>query len=64
MRFLSPVTAVFVGWIFLQQTLTPFQIVGAVLVIGSIWLGQHGSHKPLPVIQSPEAGMQASKADA
>lgn len=38
--FLSPVTAVLLGWSFLGQTLTVLQILGVVLVIGSIWLGQ------------------------
>jgi len=38
--FLSPATAVLLGWLFLNQSLTPLQIVGVVLVIGSIWLGQ------------------------
>jgi len=38
--FLSPVTAVLLGWVFLNQTLTSLQIVGVVLVFGSIWLGQ------------------------
>jgi len=42
--FLSPVTAVLAGWLCLQQTLTPFQILGAFLVIGSIWLGQYGTN--------------------
>ena len=38
--FLSPVAAVLLGWGYLNQTLTPPQIIGMVLVIGSIWLGQ------------------------
>ncbi|MER8728090.1 EamA family transporter [Mesorhizobium sp. M1027] len=38
--FLSPVTAVLLGWVFLDQTLTLPQIAGVVFVIGSIWLGQ------------------------
>lgn len=38
--FLSPVTAVLLGWIFLNQSLTLPQIAGVVLVIGSIWIGQ------------------------
>lgn len=38
--FLSPATAVLLGWLFLNQALSPLQIVGVVLVIGSIWLGQ------------------------
>lgn len=38
--FLSPATAVLLGWLFLNQALSSFQIVGVVLVIGSIWIGQ------------------------
>ncbi|MBC2601560.1 DMT family transporter [Puniceicoccus vermicola] len=38
--FLSPVTAVLLGWCFLNQNLTPPQIIGALFVIVSIWLGQ------------------------
>lgn len=41
--FLSPVTAVLLGWVFLQQTLSPPQIAGVVLVIGSIWFGQRAA---------------------
>ncbi len=38
--FLSPLTAVLLGWSLLEQTLTVLQIVGIALVIGSIWLSQ------------------------
>lgn len=38
--FLSPLTAVLLGWSLLGQTLTVLQIVGIALVIGSIWLSQ------------------------
>ncbi|MER9267391.1 DMT family transporter [Mesorhizobium sp. M0410] len=38
--FLSPVTAVLLGWVFLDQMLTLPQIAGVVFVIGSIWLAQ------------------------
>ncbi len=38
--FLSPAIAVLLGWFFLHQSLTPVQIVGVVLVLASIWLGQ------------------------
>lgn len=38
--FLSPVTAVLLGWAFLNQTLTSPQTIGVFLVVGSIWLGQ------------------------
>lgn len=38
--FLSPLTAVLLGWALLGQTLTVLQTVGITLVIGSIWLSQ------------------------
>lgn len=38
--FLSPLTAVLLGWGFLGQTLTLLQFAGIALVIGSIWLSQ------------------------
>ncbi|MDE2289261.1 MAG: EamA family transporter [Burkholderiales bacterium] len=38
--FISPLTAVLLGWMILNQTLSPPQIAGIVLVIGSIWLSQ------------------------
>lgn len=40
LSLLSPVTAVLLGWVFLNQTLSALQLTGAALVIGSIWLGQ------------------------
>lgn len=41
--FLSPVTAILLGWAFLGQTLTGPQVVGVALVLGGIWLGQRGA---------------------
>lgn len=41
--FLSPLTAVLLGWVFLGQSLTVLQITGIALVIGSIWLSQRSS---------------------
>ncbi|MDG0027211.1 EamA family transporter [Trinickia sp. Y13] len=38
--FISPLTAVTLGWTFLDQTLSPIQIAGVGFVIGSIWLSQ------------------------
>jgi probable blue pigment (indigoidine) exporter len=38
--FLSPLTAVVLGWWWLGQALSPAQILGMVVVLGSIWLGQ------------------------
>lgn len=37
--FLSPLTAIALGWIILDQSLTSFQIMGAVLVLGSVITG-------------------------
>ncbi|MEZ2128672.1 MULTISPECIES: EamA family transporter [unclassified Sinorhizobium] len=41
--FLSPLTAVLLGWGLLGQTLTALQIAGIALVIGSIWLSQRAN---------------------
>ncbi len=38
--FISPLTAVLLGWTFLDQTLSSIQIAGVGFVIGSIWLSQ------------------------
>lgn len=35
---ISPLTAVLLGWVFLDQALTGLQLIGIVLVISSIWL--------------------------
>lgn len=37
---LSPVTAVILGWLVLGQNLTPMQMAGIVMVLGSVWLSQ------------------------
>ncbi|WP_272008899.1 EamA family transporter [Roseovarius sp. ZX-A-9] len=37
---MSPVTAVILGWIWLDQSLSPMQILGAAIVLGSVWAGQ------------------------
>lgn len=37
---LSPVSAVILGWLWLDQRLTAPQLLGAVLVLAAIWLGQ------------------------
>lgn len=41
--FLSPLTAILLGWAFLDQTLTAVQMAGVALVMGGIWLGQRGA---------------------
>lgn len=37
---LSPVSAVLLGWIWLDQYLTASQVLGAALVLAAVWLGQ------------------------
>ena len=37
---LSPLVATLLGYFFLQQTLTAVQLIGAALVLGSVWMGQ------------------------
>lgn len=44
--FLSPLTAVLLGWIFLGETLTPLQLSGAAVVLGSIWAGSRRLPSP------------------
>jgi probable blue pigment (indigoidine) exporter len=38
--FLSPLVATLLGWLALGQSLTPVQIVGFIMVLGSVWLSQ------------------------
>lgn len=38
--FVSPLSAVLLGWAIAGQTLSPQQIIGAATVLGSVWLGQ------------------------
>lgn len=50
LAFLSPVTAVILGWALLGQSLSVLQVVGIGIVIASIWLSQHaqrGAQPPL-----------------
>lgn len=44
---MSPVTAVALGWLWLGQALTPLQLTGAVIVLGSVWAGQL-ANRPRP----------------
>jgi probable blue pigment (indigoidine) exporter len=37
---MNPVVATLIGYVFLQQTLTPLQLLGVVIVLGSVLLGQ------------------------
>jgi probable blue pigment (indigoidine) exporter len=56
---MSPVTAVVLGWIWLEQALTPVQIVGAGIVLGSVWLGQI-ANRPSALAAAPVSPQPAS----
>ncbi|UUP16286.1 EamA family transporter [Nitratireductor thuwali] len=63
--FLSPLTAVILGWAILGQHLTPPQLAGIAVVLASVWLAQaaqrpavsstpvHRQELPLPATQKP-----------
>lgn len=44
--FLSPLTAVVLGWALLDEHLTPFQLAGATIVLVSIWFSQNTGRIP------------------
>ena len=46
--FLSPLSAVLLGWIILGQALSPLQVAGAVLVLASLWIGRSASRTAAP----------------
>lgn len=39
--FLSPVSAVLLGWALLDQRLSAAQMAGMAIVVASVWLSQH-----------------------
>lgn len=41
--FLSPITAIVLGWLFLSQNLNPVQVAGILIVFTSIWLNQRAT---------------------
>jgi probable blue pigment (indigoidine) exporter len=51
--FLSPTSAVLLGWVILGEALSPLQMAGVIVVLISIWLGQRAA-RPVPTpINSP-----------
>lgn len=50
---MSPVTAVVLGWLVLDQRLSPLQMLGAAAVLGSVWLGQRAARGPSPARRRP-----------
>lgn len=50
--FLSPTSAVLLGWFVLGEALSALQITGVVVVLISIWLGQRAAATPPPAPQN------------
>lgn len=51
---LSPVAATLLGFLILDEALSPLQTTGMMLVLVSVWLGQHAQRNaPLPTPQAP-----------
>lgn len=46
--FLSPMTAVILGWSVLGQSLSPAQLAGMVVVLASVWLSQRAAQPARP----------------
>ena len=58
---MSPVTAVTLGWVWLGQSLTPVQGLGAAIVLGAVWFGQR-ANRALPVAAQPSAAWPRASA--
>ncbi|MBM04784.1 MAG: EamA family transporter [Oceanibulbus sp.] len=52
---MSPVTAVALGWLWLDQSLSLVQAVGAMIVLGSVWAGQRANQPSGSGLASPAA---------
>ncbi|MEO1136808.1 MAG: EamA family transporter, partial [Pseudomonadota bacterium] len=51
--FLSPLSAVVLGWAFLGQALSMGQLIGAAVIIGSVWLSQRSVQPEVQVVPAP-----------
>lgn len=51
--FLSPTSAVLLGWVILGEALSPLQMTGVIIVLVSIWLGQRAARPAPAPIESP-----------
>ncbi len=54
--FLSPTTAVLLGWVLLGEALSAAQLAGVGVVLASVWLAQRAARRPsLPVVMPGRA---------
>jgi len=44
--FLSPLSAVVIGWLLLNQSLSGLQVFGVFIVFISVWMTQHANYRP------------------
>jgi len=51
--FLSPATALTLGWILLDQQLSPLQILGIAIILASVWISQRSPQKPRLATATP-----------
>lgn len=58
--FLSPITAVMIGWLLLDQTLTTIQIMAVVTVFISVWLSQLTNRPSITTESKPTHQSNAS----
>ncbi|CAA2099811.1 EamA family transporter [Variovorax paradoxus] len=59
MAFLSPVTAVILGWALLGQALSAWQVTGIAIVLASIWLSQLAQRGAAPLARPAAVARQA-----
>ncbi|MDF1732204.1 MAG: EamA family transporter [Minwuia sp.] len=59
---MSPVTAVVLGWIWLGQSLSPLQGIGAIIVLASVWAGQRANRPRTAHAPTPTAALKAGTA--
>lgn len=56
--FLSPLSAVLLGWVILGEALSPQQMLGAAIVVGSVWAAQRAARPKAPQLaKSKEAAI-------
>ncbi|GAB4344872.1 MAG: EamA family transporter [Gammaproteobacteria bacterium] len=58
--FFSPVTAVVLGWVLLDQPLGPLQVTGFLIVLGSVWLSQRAENRAVASGAGVETPVRAS----
>ncbi|MCE8517591.1 EamA family transporter [Ruegeria pomeroyi] len=58
---LSPLTAVILGWLALGESLSPVQGLGAIIVLGAVWIGQRPADAPRRLrFAQPRCGAKAA----